>query len=65
MNRVELNINGKRINLYGSKAITEKEQSIIESLKITGNESKDRLIIQKCIDENKLKSKITRRKNYL
>lgn len=58
MNRVELNINGKRINLYGSKAIIEKEQSIIENLELTGNESNDRLIIQKCIDDNKLKSDI-------
>jgi len=59
MNRIELNVNGKRINLYGSKAITEKEQSIIENLELTGNESNDRLLIQKCIDENKLKSDIS------
>ncbi len=58
MNSVELKANGKRITLYGSKAIVEKEQSIIENLELTGNESNDRLIIQKCIDENKLKSKI-------
>lgn len=59
MNRTELNINGKRVTLYGSKAIIEKEHSFIENLDLTGNESNDRLIIQKCIDENKLKSDIS------
>lgn len=59
MNRSELNINGKKITLYGSKAIIEKEQSIIETLELTGNENNDRLIIQRCIDENKLKSDIS------
>ena len=58
MNNVELNVNGKRIKLYGSNAIIEKEKSIIEQLNLTGDEQKDRLIIQKCIDENKLKSDI-------
>jgi len=58
MNNVELNVNGKRIKLYGSNAIIEKEKSIIEQLDLTGNEQKDRLIIQQCIDENKLKSDI-------
>lgn len=58
MNNVELNVNGKRIKLYGSNAIIEKEKSILEQLDLTGNEQKDRLIIQKCIDDNKLKSDI-------
>lgn len=58
MNKTELNINEKRITLYGSKAIIENEKSIIENLELTGNESNDRLLIQKCIDENKLKSDI-------
>lgn len=58
MNNVELNVNGKQIKLYGSNAIIEKEKSIIEQLNLTGDEQKDRLIIQKCIDENKLKSDI-------
>ena len=58
MNNVELNVNGKLIKLYGSNAIIEKEKSIIEQLNLTGDEQKDRLIIQKCIDENKLKSDI-------
>lgn len=59
MNRVELNVNGKRLTLYGSKSITEKEKKFVESLELSGNESKDRLAIQKCIDENKLKSDIS------
>ena len=58
MERIEIIINNRRINLYGSKAIIEKEKPIIESLKLIGLEDKDRLIIQKCIDENKLKSNI-------
>ena len=58
MNYIELKVNGKRINLYGTKAIIEKEKNIIEQLNLSGNEQKDRLIIQKCIDENKLKSDI-------
>ena len=58
MNNVELNINGKRINIYGSNAIIQNEKQIIENLELTGNESADRLIIQQCIDDNKLKSDI-------
>ena len=59
MDRVELKINGKLVKLYGKKAIIEKEKIIIENLDITGNEFKDRLIIQKCIDDEKLKSNIS------
>lgn len=59
MERIEIIINNRRINLYGSKAIIEKEKPIIEKLKLVGLEDKDRLIIQKCIDENKLKSNIS------
>lgn len=58
MERIEIIINNRRINLYGSKAIIEKEKPIIENLKLVGLEDKDRLIIQKCIDENKLKCNI-------
>lgn len=58
MDRIEITINNRRIKLYGSKAIIEKEKSIIENLKLVGIEDKDRIIIQKCIDENKLKSDI-------
>lgn len=48
----------KRINIYGSNAIIQNEKQIIENLELTGNESADRLIIQQCIDDNKLKSDI-------
>lgn len=58
MERIEILINNKRINLYGSKAIIDKEKPMIENLKLTGIENNDRLIIQNCIDENKLKSDI-------
>ncbi len=58
MDRIEIMKNNKRINLYGNKAVIEKEKSIIENLELTGFEDEDRLIIQKCIDENKLKSDI-------
>lgn len=50
--------NGKNIRLYGSNAVIQSEKSIIEDLQLTGNESKDRLIIQQCIDDNNLKSDI-------
>lgn len=58
MDKTEIIINNKRINLYGSKAIIEKEKQVLEDLKLTGIENKDRLIIQDCIDKNKLKSDI-------
>ena len=58
MNNITININGKAITLYGSKAIIQNEKTIIENLELTGNESKDRLLIQECIDKNKLKSDI-------
>ena len=58
MDRTEIIINNKRINLYGSKAVIKKEKQFLESLKLTGMENKDRLIIQDCIDKNKLKSDI-------
>lgn len=59
MNKEELNINGKRVTLYGTPSIIEKEKSIIKNLELTGNENNDRLTLQKCIDENKLKSDIS------
>lgn len=58
MNNVEINVNGKTIKLYGNTSTIEKEKPIIESLGLTGNEYEDRLLIQKCIDDNKLKSDI-------
>lgn len=58
MEKIEIIINNRNIKLYGSKATIEKEKQIIENLELVGIEDKDRLIIQKCIDENKLKSDI-------
>ncbi len=46
------------IKLYGKDSIVQKETGIIENLNLTGNEYKDRLVIQQCIDENNLKSDI-------
>lgn len=58
MHRIEIHKNSKTIRLSGNKAIVEKEKNIIENLELTGNESVDRLIIQKSIDDNKIKSSI-------
>lgn len=58
MDRIEIIINNRNIKLYGSKATIGKEKQIIENLELVGIEDKDRLIIQKFIDENKLKSDI-------
>ncbi len=58
MNRIDINKDGIKIALFGNKSVTEFEQDIINNLSLTGNESKDRLIIQQCIDDNKLKSDI-------
>lgn len=57
LSKVQLN-KEQRISLSGSNAIIQKEKPIIESLNLTGNEAMDRLIIQKCIDDNNLKSKV-------
>lgn len=58
MTRVESNNDKAKITLYGSTSVTHAEKEIINNLELTGNESKDRLIIQQCIDDNKLKSNI-------
>lgn len=58
MQRETINKNGKNISLYGSKAIIQRDKIYIENLELTGIEGQDRLIIQKCIDDNKLKSDI-------
>lgn len=60
MRNIEINKNGKKIVLYANNdAILQKEKEIIENLELTNNEYSDRLIIQKCIDNNKLKSDIS------
>lgn len=60
MNRTEMNMNGHIIRLYNSnEEIISKEKAILEKLNLTGNEFNDRILIQKCIDANKIKSQIT------
>lgn len=50
--------NKERITLYGSGKTIEVDEIIIKMLELTGIEHKDRLIIQKCIDDNSIKSKV-------
>ncbi|MCI8548374.1 MAG: hypothetical protein HFJ38_05745 [Bacilli bacterium] len=59
MDKLELNINNKQITLRGKNAVIEKERLIIEGLNLTGNEYNDRLTLQKCIDDENLKSEIS------
>jgi len=60
MKNIEINKNGKKIVLYANNAaILQKEKEVIENLELTNNEYSDRLIIQQCIDNNKLKSDIS------
>lgn len=56
--KIELNINGKIISMYGTNLILQCEKDIIEKLNLTGNEYIDRLIIQECIDDNRLRAEI-------
>ena len=58
MKHIEIVVNGKNIKLYGKPETIESEKRVIENLSLTGNEYEDRLIIQKAIDEHKLKSDI-------
>ncbi len=58
MKRIDLNKNGKIIALYGTDAVIKRSLPFIENLELSGIESKDRLIIQKCIDDNKIKADI-------
>ena len=59
MKITETSVNGNRIKLYAkNEEILQREKAIIENLDLTGNEYNDRLIIQKCIDDNNLKSDI-------
>lgn len=53
-NHIELIKNNKRIKIFGNRATIERARPFIENLKLTGNEATDRLIIQKCIDDNKI-----------
>lgn len=58
MNNLKINKNGSVITLYGNKSVIESEKNILEGLDLTGIESKDRLIIQQCMDTKKFKSDI-------
>lgn len=58
MNHIELNKNNKRITFYGSNSVIESDKNTIDKLPLTGDEASDRLLIQKCIDDNNLKSSI-------
>lgn len=59
MNYLEIDANGSKIKLYGSSKQIQSEKDIIGKLNLTGNEGKDRLIIQSCIDKYKIKSDIS------
>lgn len=50
--------NNKRITIVDNYKTAPETRKLIESLDLTGNESADRLLIQKCIDDNKLKANI-------
>ena len=53
-NHIEIEKKNKRIKIYGNQATIDRAVSYIENLDLTGIEEKDRLIIQKCIDTNKI-----------
>lgn len=57
-NHVEIVRKDKKIKIYGNQATIDRAVSFIENLDLTGIEEKDRLIIQKCIDDNKIGAKI-------
>jgi len=58
LNHIELNKNNKKITFYGSNSVIESDKNTIDKLPLTGDEASDRLLIQKCIDDNNLKSSI-------
>ena len=58
MNHIYIDVNNKKISIYGSNSNIEKAENIISNLPLTGNEGTDRLIIQKAIDNNKLNASI-------
>lgn len=53
-NYSEIIKNNKRIKIYGNQATIDRAIKFIENLELIGNESFDRLSIQKCIDDNKI-----------
>ena len=54
MKSISLEKNGKKIRILGNQATIDRATPIIERLNLTGIESKDRLLIQNCIDDNKI-----------
>lgn len=48
----------ERISIYGSKKEVKRAWEVLVALPLTGSEREDRLIIQKAIDEDKLKATI-------
>lgn len=53
-NHSEVLKNNKRINIYGNQATINRAVKLIENLDLNGDETSDRLTIQKCIDDNKI-----------
>lgn len=51
-------IKGKRICYWGTEKNIIKAEEVINHLELTGNEEKDRLVIQEAIDKNNLKCAI-------
>ncbi len=59
MNYIEIKKDKNTIKLYGNSSKIEHDKPIIENINLTGNERSDMLLLQKCIDDNKLKSSIS------
>lgn len=58
-NHIEIIKDGQNIKIYGNRTMIERAKNFIEKLELSGVESKDRLIIQNCIDENKIGADIS------
>ena len=58
MHSIEIIKNNQSITFYGNKNVLEAESLIVNNLPLIGNERKDRLLIQKCMDDNNFKSSI-------
>ena len=58
METMTITVKNETIRLSGKLSVIEQEAKIINELNLIGIESNDRLLIQECIDKNKLKSNI-------
>lgn len=65
MSRDTIKFNDTCIGLYGTNSQVKKAKDILSRIKLTGVEDKDRLIIQKCIDDNNLKSSVSYNSNIV